>query len=355
MSFPRYTRLDSLRRNLLDVCLLALSVGAMATSIFVSIYGPLSTNVDSSKGSFRQANDPEVLDAWQKLWWSALGAWSLWILAVSFHYLVLFRAYSSESTNVILLGGHILTIYFATMATWTVAYDPNTDWIKHNPLAQHSLCTSVQNTRYDGKLLVNFEYNYDNGFVVSPGVAMRRVAQNNQAFEVVHLPDPVAYARGQAWFYAMTGTGVYARFNNIATFGSHDQVAREFGYSCESYECPKGLRFAFAEAARRGFDAVQITHHMDQICDNIFVEIVAIGQDVDGRSVCPVPFSNTSEPNKPACPCNKTLSVSNCGRALNTARRPTLAADGKNQLAVLSLSIIILIGVNAFIIYRVYY
>ena len=33
---------------------LALSVGAMATSIFVSIYGPLSTNVDSSKGSFRQ-------------------------------------------------------------------------------------------------------------------------------------------------------------------------------------------------------------------------------------------------------------------------------------------------------------
>ena len=305
----------------------------LAAAIFVAYYVPLTTYVDTSQGTFKQGDDTDVYNAWQHLWWGISGAWALYFLATGI------QLNLGEALQWIpFIMVHAVTLYVLIGATATISGHAH---IISPPLFKYVLCTSFSNPNawmktspipdqaYRGKLLVNFFYDYEGAAIVSPGAATWELIHPNQPIEVAHARDPERNAQGQAWFYIAKGTGVFASFKNIATAATHLQVAHMFGSTCESYECPKGLTTAFRNAAKQGYDAVQITHHMDQMCHNIAIELIAIGKEINGHSSCPIPFANKFGER---CPCNASMPVANCGHALNRSKQPSAWIDAPFQI-----------------------
>lgn len=337
--------------------LLALSIAALGSSILVAYVGPLYVHVDTRKGQYRQADDPEVVSAWQALWWSVFGAWALWLQACAMHgaaYLVPSTYIPSLAFNVVTAAAHVTAIVFAYGTTRATMYGhghTKDGWMKTFPLIKHAFCTSVHDTRYDGKLLINFWVNYDDGFVLSPGPAQRTIVRSHVPFEVAHTVDKSWWSHGQAWFYAMPGTGVWVKFNNIITFGSHEDFATHFGYSCGTYMCPQGIRQAFVAAAERGHDAIQFAHHSDHACGSIASEIVAIGETIMGNISCPVQFYSSPGVE---CQCSENFTFANCGYHINNGTRPMVGADTQPQILCLVASVLAVTAISVTFVCRAY-
>ena len=267
-------------------------------------------------------------------------------------YLVESTYSTSVAFNVGTAAAHVTAIVFAYGTTRATMYNHDhtkNAWIKKFPLTEHAFCTSIHDTRYDGKLLMNFWVNYDDGFLISPGEAHRQIVRSHVPFEVAHTADKSKWSHGQAWFYAMPGTGVWAEFNNIITFGSHEDFATHFGYSCATYQCPQGVRQAFVAAAERGHDAVQFAHFVDHTCGNIAPEIVAIGETIEGNISCPVQFYSSPGVE---CECSENFTFSNCGHRINNGTRPVVGPDTQPQIIVLTIAVMAVVSVAVALIYR---
>lgn len=155
---------------------------------------------------------------------------------------------------------------------------------------------------------------YDGGYVVIPPPSLRRFASNGDLVEVVHQSEQ---RNRVAWHYVLPGTGVYARFSNIRTHPTHRDFVLSMELRCADYQCYGSIDAAFERARDEGYDAVQFTHHADQMCGNVLTELVALGSN--GYSVCPIDYYDSEGF---ACSCNSSLTFSNCGSPLNSAPRP---------------------------------
>ena len=274
---------------------------------------------------FRRADDAAVVKVFWAMWWSLALAATCLCASAGFHFMAVMR---QKLRGAALLVLHIplwVFVFYMALPLFR-SYAPDGDTKRdmlYNPVADWAYCGRTTGHLHrdltSAKVWFGFNYDYSGGVVLQPPPAARVVAHAGVPVEVVHSPDAPEFA--SAWHYVMPGTGVYANFSRIATYGSHDEFAAAMGLPCTTYQCLERLAEAFQRAARLGYDAVQFTSHEDQTCGSMYAELVAL---VPGESSCPIQY--LSADGRP-CACDPALSTSNCGTPINTADKyaPPLA------------------------------
>lgn len=196
----------------------------------------------------------------------------------------------------------------------------NTNRVLHNnALSNWAFCgTPLDSTKknlFNGKIGFGYDYDYDGGVIIQPAPAMQTIAREHVLVEVIHSADPILYSADQAWHYVMPGSGVYANFSKILSYATHYPFVRDMGFDCSNYQCTGDIDKAFSKAKALGYDAVQFTKHADNMCGNLFAEIVAFA---NGSTVCPIQYYDE---NGEKCQCNPEYGTNNCGKPLNTAEK----------------------------------